>query len=102
MHDISDGTAATPKSWAHIVNPAVMAEMSSTDAESELCPFGVNGECRFGLDSCAYVHGDVCDLCGAAALHPTHQEQRRLHEFVSEGKYTASLTFSINTNFGPE
>ena len=72
-----------PKSWAHVVNPVAMAEMTAAEAEAELCPFGVNGECRYGEGGCSYVHGDVCELCGKAALHPTHQEQRRQHEFVS-------------------
>lgn len=72
-----------PKSWAHVVNPVAMAEMTAAEAETELCPFGVNGECRFGEGGCSYVHGDVCEMCGSAALHPTHQEQRRQHEFVS-------------------
>ena len=72
-----------PKSWAHVVNPVAMAEMTAAEAEAELCPFGVNGECRYGDGGCSYVHGDVCELCGKAALHPTHQEQRRQHEFVS-------------------
>ena len=72
-----------PKSWAHVVNPVAMAEMTSAEAEAELCPFGVNGECRYGEGGCGYVHGEVCELCGKAALHPTHQEQRRQHEFVS-------------------
>ncbi len=34
------------KSWAHVVNPAAMAEMTIAEAESQLCPFGTVGECR--------------------------------------------------------
>lgn len=26
---------------------------------------------------CAYIHGDICDYCGQASLHPTHLDQRR-------------------------
>ena len=35
------------RSWAQVVNPVAMAELSVTEAESQLCPFGVVGECRF-------------------------------------------------------
>ena len=79
----AEPTQEQPKSWAHVVNPVAMAEITASEAEAELCPFGVNGECRYGDGGCSYVHGDVCELCGKAALHPTHQEQRRQHEFVS-------------------
>ena len=78
-----EGAADAAKSWAHVVNPVAMAEMTAAEAEALLCPFGVNGECRYGEGGCSYVHGEVCELCGKAALHPTHQEQRRQHEFVS-------------------
>ena len=27
--------------------------------------------------SCEYIHGDVCDMCGLQALHPTDQQQRK-------------------------
>jgi hypothetical protein len=35
------------KSWAFVVNPNAMSEMSIADAESQLCPFFVMGECRY-------------------------------------------------------
>ncbi len=78
----SAAAAEAPKSWAHVVNPVAMAEMSVSEAEAELCPFGFNGECKYG-EECQYLHGEVCDLCQRAALHPTHQEQRSQHQFVS-------------------
>ena len=78
-----DAAEFVPKSktWAEIASSNVppQVEMSVEDAESELCPFSVNGSCRFGDGQCAYVHGQVCDLCFVAALHPTHEAQRRQH-----------------------
>ena len=59
-----------------------MAEQTIESAESELCPYGVGGFCRYGLQ-CAYVHGEVCEMCGQAALHPTHERQRKKHLQVS-------------------
>ena len=46
--------------------------------QKELCPFAAHGECRYG-DNCVYIHGDLCDLCGHALLHPTDQKQRDKH-----------------------
>lgn len=72
-----------PPSWAAVVNPnpssAIVVPIK--DAESELCPFGAVGECRYG-EYCAYLHGDICELCGQALLHPTHEAQRKEHRAV--------------------
>lgn len=69
------------RTWATVVNPTAMAEMTVADAESSLCPFSLMDECRYG-EHCAYVHGDICDLCGCPALHPDHAQQRKLHQDV--------------------
>ncbi|MEE6501590.1 hypothetical protein FKM82_004262, partial [Ascaphus truei] len=45
----------------------------------QLCPYAAAGACQFG-DSCVYLHGDVCDICGLHVLHPCDQEQRKTHE----------------------
>jgi len=71
-----------PKTWAHLVNPSAMAEMTVAEAESQLCPYGLSGECRYGEQACVYVHGEMCDMCGKAVLHPTHKEQRSCHQYV--------------------
>lgn len=46
-----------------------------------LCPYAANGHC-FYEDTCTYLHGDQCDVCGLQALHPYDPEQRRAHEKV--------------------
>ena len=69
------------KSWAFVVNPNAMSEMSIADAESQLCPFYVMGECRYN-EHCTCIHGDICDLCGKAVLHPEHERQRKQHSQV--------------------
>ncbi|XP_052366454.1 LOW QUALITY PROTEIN: probable E3 ubiquitin-protein ligase makorin-1 [Oncorhynchus keta] len=43
-----------------------------------LCPYAAMGECRYGLN-CAYLHGDVCDMCGLQVLHPSNDAQRSEH-----------------------
>ncbi|XP_025108196.1 probable E3 ubiquitin-protein ligase makorin-1 [Pomacea canaliculata] len=61
-----------------------------------LCPFFANGMCRFG-DQCDYVHGEICDMCGMAVLHPTDSAQRDLHqkECVQEHERDMELSFAI-------
>ena len=55
-----------------------------TDEEKakELCPYAQHGECRYG-ENCVYLHGDFCDYCGRAALHPVDMELRSQHVGVS-------------------
>ena len=91
------------KTWAQVVNGSLSANShgsnikptayktiekevipsSIADAESQLCPFSLVGECRYG-EHCAYVHGLVCDLCGTPSLHPNHEKQRKRHQEVSK------------------
>lgn len=48
----------------------------------QLCPYAAVGECRYGIN-CAYLHGDVCDMCGLQVLHPTDSNQRSEHTKVT-------------------
>uniref|UniRef100_A0A7N5ZYQ4 E3 ubiquitin-protein ligase makorin-2 n=2 Tax=Anabas testudineus TaxID=64144 RepID=A0A7N5ZYQ4_ANATE len=45
----------------------------------QLCPYAVAGHCYYE-DSCVYLHGDLCEVCGLQVLHPHDPEQRRAHE----------------------
>ena len=56
-----------------------MAEITIEEAESQLCPFSLMEECRYG-ENCAYVHGLLCDMCMQPILHPSHEAQRRHHQ----------------------
>jgi len=47
-----------------------------------MCPYAAAGECRYGVN-CAYLHGDVCDMCGLQVLHPTNNTQRSDHTKVT-------------------
>lgn len=58
---------------------------ATTDKEElrkQLCPYAAVGECRYGVN-CAYLHGDVCDMCGLQVLHPTDNSQRSEHTKVT-------------------
>jgi len=88
-----------PRSWAQVVNTGVTypgCELSIAEAESLLCPFYRVGECRYGV-GCAYIHGQQCDYCGQAVLHPTHLDQRRGHlaECLQEHERDMELSFAV-------
>ncbi|XP_071187631.1 probable E3 ubiquitin-protein ligase makorin-1 [Salvelinus alpinus] len=55
-------------------DPAV----DNKELRKTLCPYAAMGECRYGLN-CAYLHGDVCDMCGLQVLHPSNDAQRSEH-----------------------
>lgn len=63
------------------------AAADKQELRKQLCPYAAVGECRYGIN-CAYLHGDVCDMCGLQVLHPTDNSQRSQHTKVS---MTASL-----------
>jgi len=88
-----------PRSWAQVVTSGVTypgCEMSISEAESLLCPFYRVGECRYGV-GCAYIHGQQCDYCGQAVLHPTHLDQRRGHlaECLQDHERDMELSFAV-------
>ncbi|XP_074529310.1 E3 ubiquitin-protein ligase makorin-2 [Halichoeres trimaculatus] len=47
--------------------------------EPQLCPYAAAGHCYYE-ESCTYLHGDLCEVCGLQVLHPHDAEQRRAHE----------------------
>uniref|UniRef100_A0A8C4GL21 RING-type E3 ubiquitin transferase n=1 Tax=Dicentrarchus labrax TaxID=13489 RepID=A0A8C4GL21_DICLA len=54
------------------------AAPDNKELRKQLCPYAAVGECRYGIN-CAYLHGDVCDMCGLQVLHPTDNNQRSDH-----------------------
>ncbi|XP_034529283.1 probable E3 ubiquitin-protein ligase makorin-1 [Notolabrus celidotus] len=54
------------------------AAQENKELRKTLCPYAAVGECRYGIN-CAYLHGDVCDMCGLQVLHPTDNAQRSDH-----------------------
>ncbi|GAB0087926.1 Probable E3 ubiquitin-protein ligase makorin-2 [Sergentomyia squamirostris] len=82
-----------------ITDPDV-TEVFATGDVLELCPYvKINeefGTCAYG-DSCAYAHGDLCDLCGQFCLHPTDEEQRKNHNIqcIRQHEKDMELSFAI-------
>ncbi|GFS15738.1 E3 ubiquitin-protein ligase makorin-1 [Elysia marginata] len=51
--------------------------------DTPLCPYYAAAGCCES-ENCAFVHGDVCDGCGLAQLHPVNERQRRQHRLECE------------------
>ncbi|XP_039647728.1 probable E3 ubiquitin-protein ligase makorin-1 [Perca fluviatilis] len=70
---------------------------ASQDKEAlrkQLCPYAAVGECRYGIN-CAYLHGDVCDMCGLQVLHPTDNAQRSEHTKSSAQSHQKDMEISF-------
>ncbi|XP_037070563.1 probable E3 ubiquitin-protein ligase makorin-1 [Pollicipes pollicipes] len=66
------------RSYAAVVQPSGSGR-DPDDAELvPLCPYAAVGECRYGVH-CVLLHGDVCEYCQCAVLHPNDAAQRRRH-----------------------
>uniref|UniRef100_A0A6I8NG06 E3 ubiquitin-protein ligase makorin-2 n=1 Tax=Ornithorhynchus anatinus TaxID=9258 RepID=A0A6I8NG06_ORNAN len=72
-----------PEGKPHSYLEAICSGLDNVEAGNpdgqQLCPYAMAGGCRFG-DTCGYLHGEVCEICGLPALHPLDAEQRRTHE----------------------
>jgi len=83
-------STSMPISYAQAVNPSGQA---SNPALEPLCPYAeATGICR--NFNCTYLHGDICELCSRAALHPHNEELRKKHTNVS--LVVQSSSFDLN------
>ncbi|XP_016056283.1 PREDICTED: probable E3 ubiquitin-protein ligase makorin-3, partial [Miniopterus natalensis] len=58
------------------------------------CRDAAMGQCFRGA-SCAYVHGEVCDLCGRQVLHPGDAAQRAEHRRACVETHEQDMRFSF-------
>jgi len=70
-----------------------------TALSAEICPYAAHGECPFS-DRCTYTHGDICELCGLAALSPFDRQQRHKHTEVSQTGWDCFRSVSIVGDIG--
>uniref|UniRef100_A0A3Q2U594 E3 ubiquitin-protein ligase makorin-2 n=1 Tax=Fundulus heteroclitus TaxID=8078 RepID=A0A3Q2U594_FUNHE len=73
--------AAAPQSYVAAIRTGLDGSAPEAGQPYQLCPYAAAGHC-FYEDSCTYLHGDRCDVCGLQVLHPHDPEQRRAHEKV--------------------
>lgn len=92
----TSGTSAgssVPMSYARAVNPTGKAVNPSLEP---LCPYAeATGICK--KRNCTYLHGDICELCNCAALHPHNEELRKKHTnaCVKQHEVDMELSFAI-------
>lgn len=79
--------------------PAEKQQQLSPPTRKQLCPYAAVGECRYGVN-CAYLHGDVCDLCGLQVLHPTDLSQRSQHTKVAKILNMTGISHDALQNWG--
>ncbi|XP_024942938.1 probable E3 ubiquitin-protein ligase makorin-1 isoform X2 [Cephus cinctus] len=89
----TSATTSAPVSYARAVNAT---GQSVTSSSAPLCPYAeASGICK--KPNCTYVHGDICELCGRAALHPHNEEERKKHTnaCVKQHEVDMELSFAI-------
>ncbi|KAM8868573.1 E3 ubiquitin-protein ligase makorin-2 [Synchiropus picturatus] len=84
----SEGTPPNPQSYLAAIKTGLDPEQDTgwslgalgaqCGATPALCPYAAAGQCFHG-DSCPYLHGDPCDVCGRMVLHPLDPAQRKEH-----------------------
>ncbi|XP_011158809.1 probable E3 ubiquitin-protein ligase makorin-1 isoform X3 [Solenopsis invicta] len=84
-------STSMPVSYAQAVNPSGQA---SNPALEPLCPYAeATGICK--NSNCTYLHGDICELCGRAALHPHNEELRKKHTNACVKQHEADMELSF-------
>ncbi|XP_068163658.1 probable E3 ubiquitin-protein ligase makorin-1 [Antennarius striatus] len=83
-----DPSGSTPGSWVQDWFNAAdfvsgqpycgRADPENKEPRKQLCFYAAIGKCRYGIN-CAYLHGDVCNMCELQVLHPTDISQRSEH-----------------------
>ncbi|XP_068163664.1 probable E3 ubiquitin-protein ligase makorin-1 [Antennarius striatus] len=83
-----DPSGSTPGSWVQDWFNAAdfgsgqpycgRADPENKELRKQLCFYAAIGKCRYGIN-CAYLHGDVCNMCELQVLHPTDISQRSEH-----------------------
>ncbi|CAD6221273.1 GSCOCG00005122001-RA-CDS [Cotesia congregata] len=89
--DMSSIKTTKPESYARAVNNT---GQTLNPASEPLCPYAESsGVCK--KLECPYLHGDICDLCGSAALHPFNKERRQQHTSACIKQHEADMEESF-------
>lgn len=77
-----------PKSYAQAVNPMDDTPEYFNPSQQSLCPYiSKDGFCRYPPGECSNLHGEMCDMCCKAVIHPYNEEERKKHRQVSLSYY---------------
>ncbi|XP_023602989.1 probable E3 ubiquitin-protein ligase makorin-3 [Myotis lucifugus] len=82
--------------WGHEAFPAPELPQQNLEMERErrLCRDAAMGQCFRG-ESCAYLHGELCELCGRQALHPADAAQRADHIQACMNRHQQDMELSF-------
>nr|KAF6399364.1 makorin ring finger protein 3 [Molossus molossus] len=72
------GRGALPAPEAFLQSSVTEREHMAVGMGRQLCRDAAMGQCFRG-ESCAYLHGEICDMCGRQVLHPVDAAQRADH-----------------------
>ncbi|XP_033745130.1 probable E3 ubiquitin-protein ligase makorin-1 isoform X1 [Pecten maximus] len=97
--------SSVPFSYSNAVetnseNPKALIIQEGMDPYADLsklvCPFFAQGHCPYD-EECAYIHGDICEICGMPTLHPSDLDQREKHnsECLKQLENDMELSFAI-------
>ncbi|GLH14122.1 E3 ubiquitin-protein ligase makorin-1 [Gryllus bimaculatus] len=94
-----NSSSKSHKSYAEAVNPGgnYTSTLQGEGNDKKFCPYmELNGHCEYDAE-CPYIHGDVCEFCGKACLHPTDEEQRKQHhnECIKQHELDMELSFAV-------
>ncbi|XP_014399048.1 PREDICTED: probable E3 ubiquitin-protein ligase makorin-3, partial [Myotis brandtii] len=82
--------------WGREAFPAPELPQQNLEMERErrLCRDAAMGQCFRG-ESCAYLHGELCELCGRQALHPADAAQRADHIQACMNRHQQDMELSF-------
>ncbi|XP_013404749.1 probable E3 ubiquitin-protein ligase makorin-1 [Lingula anatina] len=85
---LPDADMSIPTSPLPHVDPEV--------AQTLLCPFAMKGYCRYE-EACPYLHGEMCDLCGEAMIHPFDEKMQEEHrqQCIKQHEEDMELSFAV-------
>ncbi|XP_008564381.1 PREDICTED: probable E3 ubiquitin-protein ligase makorin-3 [Galeopterus variegatus] len=72
------GRGILPVPEAPLQSLVTEREQMAVGMGEQLCRYAARGQCFRG-ESCVYLHGEICDMCGLQALHPMDAAQREDH-----------------------
>lgn len=93
--EAADDVWPLPSSRASDANTIGLGSSSRDPSEEPICALAATGKCTRG-ESCPYLHGDLCAICGKHCLHPHRPDEREEHRRQCERnqKRLEALRFS--------
>lgn len=106
VNETTTTTTIVPNAAEHYSASYATILLQDTNTQyttGELCPYlnmtvkSADGTllCRYG-ENCTYLHGIICEICGQYCLHPTDENERKIHEKVQIGSHSNTYKNQMN------